>query len=322
MTTGPGEVVDLFPQIEPYDTGRLRVDEIHELYYEQSGKPNGNPVLFIHGGPGGGTSPTDRCFFDPKCFRIILFDQRGSGKSTPPAELQNNTSWHNVDDIEKLREHLKIKKWMLFGGSWGSTLALLYAEMHPQRVKSMVLRGIFTIRQKEINWLYNVGGASNIYPDYWESYVSVIPEEERGDLVAAYHKRLTGDNEEEKLKCARSWSQWECSTSKLIPDQEASIKVSNDLWVMQFARIECHYMINGGFLEGDNYILDNAHKIKDIPCSIVQGRYDVICPPVTAWELHRKLPKSEIHFVTAGHFSKDPQIQSLLLKSVEKFNTL
>ncbi|XP_038044675.1 probable proline iminopeptidase [Patiria miniata] len=311
----------MYPPIEPYDTGRLKVDDIHELYYEQSGKPDGNPILFVHGGPGGGSSPADRCYFDPQFYRIVIFDQRGSGKSTPAAELRNNTSWHLVKDIETVREHLKIDQWVIFGGSWGATLSLLYAEIYTKRVKAMVLRGVFTFQPKEIKWLYQEG-ASYFYPDHWDSYISVIPEEERGDLVTAYHKRLTGDDEDVKMTCARAWSLWECSVSKLVPDKEAAIKVTNDLWVTQFARIESHYMINRGFLESDRYILDNAIKLKDIPCSIVQGRYDIVCPPESAFKLHQILPKSELHFLIAGHFSKEPLIQESLVKSTDKYKTL
>ncbi|XP_022087625.1 uncharacterized protein LOC110977638 [Acanthaster planci] len=310
-----------YPPIEPYDTGRLKVDDIHELYYEQCGKPDGNPVLFVHGGPGGGSSPADRCYFDPQFYRIVIFDQRGAGKSTPAAEVKNNTSWLIVDDIERVREHLNIDRWVIFGGSWGATLCLLYAETHPERVKAMILRGVFAFQWKEVQWLYQEG-ANLFFPDHWDNYISVIPEEERGDLVSAYYKRLTGDDEDAKMACARAWSLWECSVSKLIPDEEAAIKVTNDLWVTQFAMIECHYMINRGFLKSDTYILDNAYKLQDIPCSIIQGRYDVVCPPDTAFKLHQRLPKSELCMLTAGHYSREPKIHEHLIKAADKYKVL
>lgn len=311
----------LYPICEPYDTGRLSVDDIHTVYYEQCGKQDGNPVIFIHGGPGGGCMDLDRGYFDPAVYRIILLDQRGAGKSTPAAELENNTTWHLVEDLEILRKHLKIDKWVVFGGSWGSTLALLYAETYPDRVKAMILRGIFLCTQKEINWLYQEG-TGLFYPDFYEDYIDPIPEDERHNLVPAFYKRLTGDDEQEKLHCARAWSRWESATSKLIFEPCNLKKTEEDLWVLQFARIECHYFINKGWL-ADDYILKNTNKIMNIPTTIVQGRYDMVCPPEMAWKLYRKLKKAEIFMVPdAGHSSKETGTVSLLIQATDKYKHL
>ncbi|ORZ38263.1 Alpha/Beta hydrolase protein [Catenaria anguillulae PL171] len=300
----------LYPEIEPFNTGFLSVSGGHNLYYEESGNPQGNPVIYLHGGPGGGVAPSDRRYFDPAAYRIILLDQRGAGKSTPAASLVENTTQHLTNDVELLRQHLKIDRWVVFGGSWGSTLAMCYAQAHPHRVKALILRGIFTVRRSELEWLYEKGGAEQIYPDAWEGYVAPIPEEERNDMIGAYYKRLTGTDEDEKLKCAKAWSAWEMSTSRLVLDPEVVKKVEQDIWSLQFARIECHYFKHNGFME-DNHVLDNVDKIRHIPCSIIQGRYDVVCPAITSWQLHKRWPEADYQIVQlSGHSARDlvPQL--------------
>ncbi|NNF07819.1 MAG: prolyl aminopeptidase, partial [Candidatus Eisenbacteria bacterium] len=265
----------LYPEIQPYDHGHLDVGDGHSIFYEVSGNPNGKPVVFIHGGPGGGSIPDYRRYFDPEAYRIVLFDQRGCGKSTPYASLENNTTWHLVADIEKLREHLKIATWVVFGGSWGSTLSLAYAEKHPEKVQALVLRGIFMLRPKEIRWFYQEG-ASFIYPDAWETYLGAIPEEEHDDLVKAYYKRLTSEDPQVRKAAARAWSVWEGSTSKLIQDPKLIESTGDEVFAVAFARIECHYFTNGGFFDHPEQILNDIHKVKHIPTTIVQGRYDVV----------------------------------------------
>ncbi|KAJ3090700.1 hypothetical protein HK102_002922 [Quaeritorhiza haematococci] len=310
------------PVPEPYESGHLAVSSLHSIYWEQSGNPKGNPVLYVHGGPGGGTSPDDRRYFDPSAYRIVLFDQRGCGKSTPSSELEENDTWSLVEDIEKLRMHLNIDKWVIFGGSWGSTLALAYAETHPTRVKALVLRGIFTLRPTELKWFYQEG-ASFLFPDYWEDYLAQIPEEERGDLISAYYKRLTSTDEAERMRCARAWSRWECATSKLYVDPAMIAKAENDTWALAFARIECHYFINGGFFKSPTQILDDIDKIKHIPAVIVQGRYDVVCPMYTAWDLHKRWPEAEFHVVhDAGHSAKEKGITARLVEATDKFKNI
>lgn len=312
----------MYPDIEPYDTGTLAVSDIHTVYYEQSGNRIGNPVIFLHGGPGSGTSPRDRTFFDPAVYRIILMDQRGAGKSTPPAELKENTTWHLVSDIEKLRNHLGIDKWVVFGGSWGSALSLAYAETHPQRVKALILRGIFTLRRCELIWFYQEG-ASFIFPDAWEEYLKPIPEVERYDLTNAYYRRLTSEDEEVRVEAAKAWSIWELTTSRLFVDPEYIKRAETDIWAQQFARIECHYFVHGGFFESDDQLLRNVDKIRHIPTTIVQGRYDLVCPMDTAWELHKALPEAEFHIIPdAGHSNKEPGIQAKLLEACEKYKHL
>ncbi|KAJ3412820.1 hypothetical protein HDV05_000226 [Chytridiales sp. JEL 0842] len=312
----------LFPKIEANKTGFLKVSDIHTLYYEESGNPNGKAIVYIHGGPGGGTSVDDRRYFDPTKYRIVIFDQRGSGKSTPPAELRENDTWSLVKDIETLRVHLGIDKWVVFGGSWGSTLALTYAIKHADRVKALILRGIFTLRKSEINWFYQ-DGASQIFPDAWDVYKGPIPENERNDFVKAYYKRLTSTDDVERRRCAKAWSTWEMMTSKLYTDPELIKKAEDDTWADQFARIECHYFINEGFFEKDGWILDNVDKIRHIPGVIVQGRYDVVCPATTAWELHKRWPEAELHMVpTSGHSAKEPATTQKLVEAANKFSTL
>jgi len=285
----------LYPPIEPYDTGTLKVSELHTVYYEQAGNKDSNHVaVVLHGGPGGGISPSYRQFFDPTAYRIVLFDQRGAGKSTPTSCLEENTTWHLVEDTEKLREHLKIQKWVVFGGSWGSTLALAYAEKYPERVKALVLRGIFALRRKELLWFYQEG-ASFIFPEAWDKFLEPIPLVERSDLISAYHRRLTGPDAEVRKQCAQAWTVWELSTSRFYVDP-AYIARATESFADVFARIEAHYFVNGGFFTKDGQILEEAHRLKEIPGVIVQGRYDVVCPATTAWELKKKLAQRRIHY--------------------------
>jgi proline iminopeptidase len=309
---------DLFPAIEPFQSSFLQVSDIHNIYYEQSGNPDGQPVVFVHGGPGGGTNPGMRQFFDPKHYRIILFDQRGCGKSTPFASLEDNTTWHLVDDMEKLRKHLGIDKWMVFGGSWGSTLALAYSETHPDRVTHLVLRGIFMLRKWEIDWFYQEG-ASRLFPDYWQEYLKPIPVEERGDLVKAYYKRLTSEDEATRIEAARAWSIWEASTSWLEPHVDLIHNFEDPVKSLPFARIECHYFVNEGFME-EGQLLRDAHKIRHIPTVIVHGRYDVVCPVQNAWDLKRELPDAELLISpNSGHAQMELQNRDFLIYATEKF---
>lgn len=309
----------LYDPIEPYDQGALKVSPVHTLYYEQCGNPGGRPVVFLHGGPGGGLVENYRRYFDPEKYRIVLFDQRGSGKSTPHASLEENTTWHLVGDIERLREHLGIDGWMVFGGSWGSTLALAYAETYPERVRSLVLRGIFLCRPGEIDWFYQ-RGASAIFPDVWEEFKKVIPEDERGNMLEAYHRRLTSEDEATRLEAARAWSVWEGSTSKLIPDQKLIDAFEDPHKALSLARIEAHYFINNSFFETDNYLIENVDRIRHIPAVIVQGRYDVVCPAESAWELHRAWPEAELTIVgDAGHSITEPGIISALVEATDRF---
>jgi len=310
----------LFPQIEPYETGFLKVSNIHELYYELVGNPNGKPVIFVHGGPGGGCGKRDRSFFNSKTYKIILLDQRGSGRSKPTASLEDNTTWDLVEDIEKLRKHLKIDKWHVFGGSWGSTLSLAYAQTHPEPVKSLILRGIFTLRKSELDFFYQ-NGTSHLFPEAWEEYLKPIPEEERGDMVKAYHSRLNSEDEKTRLTAAKAWSKWEMETSKLFVDPENVKKATEDDWANAFARIENHYFINEGFMrQGQLLEQQSIDKIRHIPCIIVQGRYDVICPATTAYALKKAWPEAELHIVQdAGHSSLEPGISQKLVEATEKF---
>ena len=309
----------LYPKIEPYNQFDLKVSDLHTIHIEESGNINGKPVIFLHGGPGGGIEPVYHQYFDPEKWRIIIFDQRGCGQSTPHAELQENTTWDLIADIEKIRQHLEIDKWVVFGGSWGSTLSLSYAITHPDRCKALVLRGIFMIRKKEINWFYQ-DGTSNIYPDAWEHYLRPIPEDERHDLVAAYYKRLTSNDDSVRIEAAKAWSIWEASTSKLIQSEE-SIHAFEDAKVAEaFARIECHYFTNRGFFDTDEWLLENVDKIRHIPTVIVQGRYDVVCPMISAWELHRAFPEADFEIVqNAGHSMTEEGIAAKLVENTDKF---
>jgi len=309
----------LYPPIEPYNTGRLQVSPIHEIYFEESGNPSGKPVIFLHGGPGGGSDPKQRRFFHPGKYRIVNFDQRGCGKSTPYASLEANTTWDLVADIEKVRERLGIERWQVFGGSWGSTLALAYSQIHPDRVTELVLRGIFLIRKQEIDWFYQ-RGASVLYPDAWEPYLAHIPEPERGDLLSAYHRRLTSDDPAVRLAAAKIWSGWEGATSKLMPDSDFAGHYEEDEFALAFARIEVHYFFNKAFFETDDQLLRNVSHIRHIPGVIVQGRYDVVCPMESAWALHREWPEADLIITPdSGHSAFDPPNSRALVAATDKF---
>lgn len=309
---------ELYPPIEPYDTQRLRVSAVHELHVEQCGRPDGQPIVFVHGGPGGGTAPRQRQFFDPVAYRVVLFDQRGSGRSTPSASLEENTTWHLVADMERIRVRLGIDRWAVFGGSWGSTLGLAYAETHPERVTALILRGIFLLRPHELRWFYQEG-ASFVFPDAWEAYLAPIPPAERGDLMAAYHRRLTGDDPVERGVAARAWATWEAATSRLIPDPELIAEFGEPGHADAFARIEAHYFVNGGFFEHPDQLLDGVDRIHHIPAAIVQGRYDMCCPATTAWDLHRRWPEAAFEIVPdAGHAAIEAGITDRLIEATER----
>jgi proline iminopeptidase len=315
MTTRRG----FYPEIHPYAQGMLDVGSGHRIYFEESGNPHGKPVVFLHGGPGGGTDPKQRRFFDPERYRIVLFDQRGCGKSTPHASLEDNTTWHLVSDIERLRTHLAIERWQVFGGSWGSTLALAYAQKHPSRVTELVLRGIFLLRRKELLWFYQEG-ASEMFPDAFEQFLAPIPADERGDLMAAYHARLTSNDAKVQQAAARAWSIWEASTSFLLPHEEHVRRAGGDVFSLAFARIESHYFANRGFLTHEDQLLDDVDKIRDIPAVIVQGRYDVVCPMTSAWALHRRWPEADLRIADdAGHSSYEPGILHELISATDRF---
>lgn len=295
------------------------MSDVHELYFEESGNPTGKPVVFLHGGPGGGTDPKQRRFFDPAKYRIVLFDQRGCGKSTPHASLEDNTTWHLVSDIEALREEVGVDRWQVFGGSWGSTLALAYAETHPERVTELVLRGIFLLSERELRWFYQ-WGTSELFPDAWERYLEPIPEAERGDLIRAYHLRLTSEDPEVRTRAARAWSIWEAATSHLYVNPEYVEKAGQDTFALAFARIECHYFVNRGFFERERQLLEDVGRIAHIPTVIVQGRYDVVCPVVTAWELHQAFPQADLRIVPdAGHSAFEPGNVHELVAATDRF---
>lgn len=310
---------ELYPPLQPYETGRLKVSELHTLYFEQSGNPTGKPVVLLHGGPGGGSIPTYRQYFDPTQWRIVIFDQRGCGKSTPHAELRENTTWDLVSDIETLRSHLQIAQWVVFGGSWGSTLSLAYSQTHPDRCLGLILRGIFLLRRKEIRWFYQEG-ASYLFPDAWEDYLKPIPLEEQGDLLSAYHRRLTSSDAKVRQEAAIAWSVWEATTSKLLPDPDLQSRFAQDEFADAFARIECHYFTHGGFFDSDDQLLRNCDRIRKIPTVIVQGRYDVVCPMTSAWDLHKALPHAKLTVVPdAGHSMMEPGICSALIEATDTF---
>lgn len=313
----------LYPELEPYDTGFLDVGDGQTMYWEVSGNPRGKPVVFLHGGPGGGTTPAYRRFFDPEAYRIVLFDQRGCGRSTPHvadgADLSVNTTAHLIADIEALRTHLDIERWQVFGGSWGSTLALAYAQRYPERVTELVLRGIFLLRRSEIDWYYN-GGAGHIFPELWEQFVAPVPESERaGDLVEAYHRLLHSDDPAVATRAAVAWSSWEGATSTLLPKPERVAETSEPRFALAFARIENHYFRHGGFLDEAQLLLDAA-TLHGIPGVIVQGRYDMVCPATSAWELHRAWPGSTLVVVDdAGHSATEPGITHHLVEATDRF---
>lgn len=307
-----------YPPINPYQTGFLDVGDGHSLYYEECGNKNGKPAVFLHGGPGGGSAADMRRFWNPDLYRIVLFDQRGCGKSKPYASLDNNTTWDLVEDIERLRQALGIDRWQVFGGSWGSTLALAYSQTCPERVTEIVLRGIFMLRKKEIVWFYQ-HGASEIYPDRWQHYISAIPESERDDLLHAFHRRLTSDDKDTQLNAARAWSIWEGTTSTLLPNENISAYFSADEKALSLARIECHYFVNGGFMD-EGHLIDNVDQIRNIPAVIIQGRYDVVCPAVSAWELSLAWPEAELRIVQdAGHSAFEPGNLHELILATDRF---
>lgn len=308
----------LYPPIEPYETGRLDVGDGHSLYWERCGTKGAKPVVMLHGGPGAGCSPDHRRQFDPARYDILLFDQRGCGRSTPHASLEANTTWHLVADIERLRELAGHERWMAFGGSWGSTLALAYAQAHPDRVTELVLRGIFTFRQSEVDWLYKFG-ASEIFPDKWPEFLAPIPEAERGDLVAAYQRRLIDPDRSVQLPAAKAWSKWEAETVTLLPNPEVIEEHTSDDFAIAIARIENHYMINLGWIE-EGSMLAKAGGLKHIPGVIVQGRYDCCTPPVTAWDLKQAWPEVELNIVPdAGHLFNEPGILDGLIRATDRF---
>ena len=305
---------DLFPPILENNHFHLKVDEQHDIYVEECGSSDGIPVVFLHGGPGAGCEPYHRQLFDPEKYRIILFDQRGCGKSTPHASLDNNTTQHLIADMEKIREELGVEKWVVAGGSWGSTLALTYAETYPERTLGLIVRGIFLCTSKEIHWFYQEG-ASKIYPDYWQDFLAPIPEDEQNNLLKAYHKRLTGDNEIARMGAAKAWSLWEARTATLLPSPSILEHFSDPRNALSIARIEAHYFVNNGFME-DNQLLKNADRIKNIPGYIIHGRYDMICPIQQAFDLHNAWPISELFVVQgAGHSAGEPGISSALIKA-------
>lgn len=309
---------DLYPPLSPYATYELAVGDGHRLYVEECGRPDGIPAVFLHGGPGAGCEPTHRRFFDPDRYRIVLFDQRGCGRSAPHASLEANTTWDLVADLERIRERLGIERWLVFGGSWGSTLALAYAQCHPGRVLALVVRGIFLCRDAEIRWFYQEG-ASWAFPDYWEDFLAPIPPEERHDLVAAYHSRLTGANEVARMAAAKAWSVWEGRTATLLPNADIRAQFAGAHLALSLARIECHYFVNQAFLR-PNQLLEDAGRLAGIPGVIVQGRYDLICPLRSAWELHQVWAHARLEIIPdAGHSAFEPGIRSALVEATDRF---
>ncbi|MFL0797483.1 MAG: prolyl aminopeptidase [Cellvibrionaceae bacterium] len=307
----------LYPEIKPYNSGHLAVEEPHQLYYEECGNPDGVPVIFIHGGPGMGCDSKSRRFFDPELYRIIIFDQRGAGRSTPHANLENNTTQALVADMEVLRDHLQVKQWMLFGGSWGSTLALAYAETHPENVLAMVLRGIFLCRKRDLDWFYE-GGAAHVYPEYWQDYVKPIPKIERNNFISAYYKQLIGDNEIQKMAAAKAWSVWEGRCATLRPNEDVVHHFADPHTALALARIEAHYFVNNSFME-ENQLVKNAAAIANIPGIIIHGRYDMVCPLDNAYALHQAWPNAELEIIRdAGHAAFEAGIIDALVRATEK----
>ncbi|MFD1746185.1 prolyl aminopeptidase [Rhizobium helianthi] len=312
------ELRSFYPEIEPFETGFLDVGDGHRVYWERVGTKGAKPAVFLHGGPGGTISPAQRRLFDPALYDVILFDQRGCGKSTPNASLDNNTTWHLVADIERLREMIGVEKWLVFGGSWGSTLALAYAEKHPERVSELVLRGIYTLTKAELDWYYQFG-VSEMFPDKWERFQAPIPEDERHEMMAAYRRRLVGDNREEQMACARAWSLWEGETITLLPNPDYSAAFEEDDYALAFARIENHFFVHAGWME-EGQLLRDAYKLKDIPGVIIHGRYDMPCPAKYAWMLHKAWPKADFHLIEgAGHAFLEPGILDQLIRATDRF---
>ena len=308
----------LYPEIEPFETGFLDTGEGHLVYWERVGSKGAKPAVFLHGGPGGGFSPKHRRLFDPALYDVILFDQRGCGRSTPFASLENNTTWHLVADIERLREMIGVEKWLVFGGSWGSTLALAYAQTHPARVSELVVRGIYMLSKAELDWYYQFG-VSEMFPEKWEGFLAPIPEAERGDMVAAYRRRLVGEDREEQLRCAKAWSLWEGETITLLPEPETSVAFHDADFALAFARIENHYFTHAGWLE-EGQLLRDAGKLADIPGTIVHGRYDMPCPMRYAWLLHKAWPKADFHMIEgAGHAYSEPGILDRLIRATDLY---
>lgn len=312
------ELRTLYPEIEPFESGFLDVGDGHTIYWERAGTKGAKPAVFLHGGPGGGFSPVHRRLFDPALYDIILFDQRGCGQSTPHAELEANTTWHLVADIERLREMMGVEKWLVFGGSWGSTLALAYSETHPDRVSELVVRGIYTLTKGELDWYYQFG-VSEMFPDKWEKFLAPIPEAERGDMMAAYRKRLTGSDKSAQIEAAIAWSMWEGQTITLLPEPQTSDKFGEDHFALAFARIENHFFTHGGWLD-EGQLLRDAHKLAGIPGVIVHGRYDMPCPAKYAWQLSKAWPDAELFLIEgAGHAYSEPGILDRLIYATDKF---
>lgn len=315
MTT---ELRGFYPEIEPFETGFLDVGDGHTIYWERVGTKGAKPAVFLHGGPGGGTSPLQRRLFDPKLYDVLLFDQRGCGKSTPHAGLEANTTWHLVADIERLREMMGVDKWLVFGGSWGSTLALAYAETHPSHVSELVLRGIYTLTRAELDWYYQFG-VSEMFPDKWERFQAPIPEDERHDMMGAYRRYLTGTDRKKQLECAIAWSTWEGGTITLLPNPDYEAHFGEDDYAIAFARIENHFFVHGGWMD-EGQLLRDAHKLRDIPGVIVHGRYDMPCPAKYAWALHKAWPKADFHLIEgAGHAYLEPGILDQLIRATDRF---
>ena len=310
--------LNLYPKIKPYDSGFLNDDQ-HQVYFEQCGNPDGKPAIFLHGGPGGGGSEDVRRFFNPDLYRIIIFDQRGCGRSKPHGCLENNTTWHLVSDIENLREKLDIEKWLVFGGSWGSTLSLAYAQAHPKSVSELVLRGIFLLRKEELHWFYQ-DGASRIFPEAWSGFLDIIDEDKRNNLMSSYHEIFKSDDKEKRLKAAIAWSKWEAATSSLAYKPSLVEEFSNPEFALAFALIENHYFVNKGWFKTENQIIENIDIIRSIPAVIVQGRYDVVCPMKTAWELSEAWPEAELIVAPAsGHTAFEKEITHALISATDKF---
>lgn len=315
MTT---ELRGFYPEIEPYETGMLDVGDGHQIYWERFGTKGAKPAVFLHGGPGGATGPGNRRLFDPALYDVMMFDQRGCGKSVPHASIEANTTWHLVADIERLRELMGVETWLVFGGSWGSTLALAYSETHPERVSELVLRGIYTLTRAELDWYYQFG-VSEMFPDKWERFIAPIPEEERDEMMAAYRRRLTGTDREEQLRCAVAWSTWEGETITLLPNPDYSDHFYDPEFALAFARIENHFFVHAGWLE-EGQLLRDAYKLKDIPGVVIHGRYDMPCPAKYAWQLHKAWPKADFHLIEgAGHAYLEPGILDQLIRATDRF---